>query len=243
MTEATTQPAYAGLWNRLTAILSQGELPTRDRYVDLLVNMSGLEAVFLVAIGAVYLLCGWKVFKALVIANACLIGAVLGGLVGARLTGQSMTIIGAAAGAALFGVLAWPAMKYAVALMGGLAGSFIGFGLWTYVASISGSEAPAQYAWAGALLGLVTLGMLALVVFRESIIFFTAFQGALLVVTGASAVAMNIDSVRGPLSRGIVNNIHILPVLIIVPTLIGLVFQHSGLAKKKRKKAKQPVVV
>ena len=242
MTQATTQPANAGLWGQLTTMSSQGGLPTRSQYVDLLMNTSALEAVFLIAIGLVYLLCGWKVFKALVIANACLIGAVIGGMLGARATGQHMPIIGVVAGGALFGVLAWPMMKYAVAVMGGLAGSFIGFGLWTYVASVSGSAAPAQHAWAGALLGLITLGMLALVVFRESIILFTAFQGGLLAVTGALAVAMKLESVRGSLSQSMVNNIHLLPVLIVVPTLIGVVFQHSGSANKKSKKAKQPAV-
>lgn len=234
---AASQPDF---WDQLA---SWSSLPTRTQYVDLLTSAAILQALFLIIVGIVYLVCGWKTFKVLVVANACLIGGIFGGMLGARMTAQNMQVIGAVAGGALFGILALPMMKYAVAIMGALAGSFIGYGLWAYIAAMSNSVDPTQYAWAGALLGLIALGMFGLVLMRETVIIFTSLQGALLIVTGLLALAMKWNSFRQPLEQNIVNNIHLLPVLVIAPTLVGIVIQNSGMAKKqKSKKAKQPAV-
>ena len=127
--------------------------------------------------------------------------------------------------------------------MGGLAGSFIGYGLWVYIASLSGNPEPTSQAWPGALIGLVGMGMLTFLLFQETIVLFTSLQGALLAMAGGVALAMRIDSIQPALSRALVDNMHLVPVLIVVPALIGVVFQHSGSAKKaKSKKAKQPAV-
>ncbi len=234
---AATQPDF---WGQLA---SWSSLPTRTQYVDLLTSAAILQALFLIIVGTVYLLCGWKMFKVLVVANACLIGGIFGGALGARMTAQNMQVIGALTGGVLFGILALPVMKYAVATMGALAGSFIGYGLWTYVAGLSNRAEPTQYAWAGALLGLIALGMFGLVLMRETVIIFTSLQGALLTITGLLALAMKWNSFQQPLEQNIVNNIHLLPVLVIAPTLVGIVCQNSGMAKKqKAKKAKQPAV-
>jgi len=242
---ATTQPAESMGWEQLSAWTSSlNGLPTREQYVDLLTTLGVFQAVLLVALGIVYLMCGWKSFKPLVIANATLIGTVLGAAIGARDEGrQSMQIIGALSGGATFGILAWPTMKYSVALMAAGAGGFVGYGLWVYVAGLTGTEQPAQQAWAGAMVGMVAMGMFTFIAYRETIILFTALQGALLATTGGLALAMKIGSLTQPLSQNLVQNIHLVPVLIIIPALIGVVCQNAGLASKiAKKKAKQPAV-
>ena len=40
-------------------------------------------------------------------------------------------------------------------LMGGLAGAFVGYGLWLYVAGLTQSDGLENHAWAGAMIGLV----------------------------------------------------------------------------------------
>ena len=241
----TTDPTVvqSGLWNQLVSLSSQGSLPTREEFVNLLTDVAFFEAIVLVALGAVYLLYGWKAFKALVVINAVLAGSILGSMLGSQQEAQSMQIIGGLVGGVTLGIVALPLMKFAVALMSGLAGSFVGYGLWVYVAALNGNPEPVQNAWAGALLGLVSAGMLTMVLYQETIVLFTALQGALLGVTGALALAMRIDSVRPDLSNSLINNVHLVPIMIVIPMLIGVVYQYSGSVKMKRKKkAKQPAV-
>ena len=243
MTEATEPAVQSGLWDQLMALSSQGSMPSRQEFVNLVTDVVFFEAIVLVALGLVYLLAGWKAFKALMVANAVLAGALLGSMLGSHSAGQNMQIVGGLLGGLMLGIVAVPMMKPVVALMGGLAGSFMGYGLWVYVAGLNGNPDPVQNAWVGALVGLITLGMLAFLLFQETVVVVTALQGALLAVTGGLALAMKADSVRENLSRSLVDNVHFLPILIVVPTLIGIVFQCSGSAKlKKKKKAKQPAV-
>ncbi len=229
----TQDPTF---WDQLLDLASLKGIPTREQFVSGLMNLDLLQCLLLVAIGVVYLLCGWKAFKVLVVANAAMIGALIGAFLGGMLKGPNTQAMGAIAGALLLGALAWPLMKGAVAVMGGLAGSFIGYGVWKYIAGVSGSLTLGDYAWAGGLIGLVALALLAFVIFRETIITFTSLQGAVLAVAGVLAILLMFSGVREPLSRHLVSNLHLLPILIAVPAVIGLGCQHAALVKKKRRK-------
>lgn len=225
-------------WEQLTSFVSFEEIPTRAEYVDSLVNLGALQGLVLLALGVVYMLYGWQAFKTFVVINACVIGAFIGAYLGGLANTQSMQIIGAVSGMVLLGALALPLIKYAVGVMGAIGGSFLGYGLWHYGASLSGNTAVAQYAWAGALIGLITLGMLAFVIFRESIIIITALQGSFMAVSGALTLVMKVETIEEFLHQHLVTNIHLLPLLIALPALAGLACQHSSKAKKARKKAK-----
>ena len=238
MDAATTQPAQQTFWDPLLTMVTLDHIPSRQEFVNLMLDLGALQGLLLLGIGAVYLLCGWKASKALVVANAGVIGALLGTALGGMLDGPSMQVVGGIAGALLFGALAWPLMKYAIGVMGALAGSFVGFTMWNYVALLGGSQAPWQHAWAGALIGLISLGLLAFVLARETTIIFTAVEGAVFVVTGGLTLLLKFDSVHATLPGNLVSNMHLLPVLILVPALIGVAFQQTELAKKNKKKAK-----
>jgi hypothetical protein len=214
------------------------EIPTRQEFADGLVGLGALQGVLLVAVGVVYLMCGWKAVKLLVVANAGVLGALVGAFLGSRLLGDSGQIIAAVAMGVLLSALAWPLMKQAVGAMGALVGGLLGYGLWAYVAALSGSAAPTTHAWAGALIGVLTLGLLAFVVFKEAIILFTSVQGAVLGISGLLALLMKFSALRDTLHMNLIENVHLLPVMIIVPTLIGITFQNTELAKKAKKKAK-----
>ncbi len=214
------------------------EIPTQAEYVDSLATMNVAIAVALCACGLIYLLHGWKAFKMLVIVNAALLGAFIGSQLGQALHGRNTEIFGAAAGAMLLAALAWPLMKVAVSLMGGLAGAMMGYGVWNYAAQAAGKVALAEHAWAGALIGLIGLGLLAFVIFRLVIMVFTSVQGAIMTVSGFVAILMRMETLRSDLYTNLRSNQHLLALAIAVPALIGFAFQYTALAKKAGKKKK-----
>jgi hypothetical protein len=222
--------------------IQSGNIPSRQEFVQYLTEIDPLKAVLLLALGLVYMLYGWKAFKILVIANAGMIGIVLGAMVGRHMQGTETTTSNlptftAIAGGLLLAVAAWPLMKYAVSLMGALVGSLVGYGLWRYLAEVSGQITLGQYAWAGALLGLVTLGMLAFVIFQITVMILTSIQGTMMTVSGILALLLRYPSIGQDLRNSLLTEMHLLPLLIIVPAAIGFIFQHaafSGKAKKKK---------
>ena len=223
--------------------LSLPEVPSQGQMVDFLLGLGSSDfgavvALLLFVCGLVYLLQGWKIFKALVIVNAAVLGAMAGSYVGAYHRGQHTQLYAAIAGAALLAILAWPLMKYAVSLMGGLAGSFLGYGVWQYATEALSRPELNQHAWAGAIIGLVTLGLLAFVIFKVVITVFTAVQGSVMSIAGISALLLKHESLRQDFEPQLRENAHLAVLLIAVPTLIGFGFQYSAAAKKAKKKKK-----
>ena len=229
----------------LEKMFNSGQIPTQAEFLDYLESLGNnsvgnIQAVLLLVCGLVYLLYGWKIFKVLVVVNAAILGTLVGTKAGAMLQGENMPLFGGIAGAVLLAVLAWPLMKYAVSLMGGLAGSFFGYGSWHYIANAMQAKDASQYAWVGALIGLIVLGMLAFIIFRVTIVLFTSIQGSFLTVAGSLALLMLAGSLKTPLRNALEGNLHLLPILIVVPAVIGVCFQHTITDKKKPKADKKP---
>ena len=203
-------------------------IPSQSQLVDSLLDIShhqygAVLAMLLFACGLVYMLQGWKIFKILVVANVAVLGAVIGNYLGSRAGGPNTWIFTSVAGALLLGGLAWPLMKYAVSLLGGLVGSFVGYGLWHYVTNTIDRPDLLQYSWVGALVGLITLGLLAFVILKFVVMFVTSLQGAVMGVGGVLALLLKYmpDDLEGPLR----DNSHLMAILIGVPAIIGFVFQ------------------
>ncbi len=220
------------------------DIPSQGEVVDYLMdlaqgNYGAIMAMLLFACGLVYMLQGWKIFKILVIANAAVLGAMIGAHVGGFLRGQDTWLYTGVAGALLLAVVAGPLMKYAVSLMGGLAGSFVGYSLWHYVARTVGRAELGQHAWVGALIGLVTLGLLAFVILKAVVTVITSVQGSVMTVSGVVALMMKHPSLRESLEFPLRQNTHLVALLVGVPAVIGVAFQYSGLAKKAAAKKKK----
>jgi hypothetical protein len=198
---------------------------SQSDFIGALEQVSLIPAMLLVASGVVYMLYGWKIFKMLVLINAVLLGAVIGSHLGGLLKTPEMPLYMAIGIGALFAMLAWPTMRYAVSIMGGLAGCLLGYGVWQYIAHATSNLEMTRYGWAGALVGLVFLGLLAFIMFRVAVISWTAFQGAMMSVAGQA----NVHS-------ALVGNIHLLPLLVGVPAGIGFIYQDATMVKKSRKK-------
>ena len=250
-----TEEVTAGLL-RVFDYIRNFHFPTRAEFVAELERMvdapggraqaGALQAVALVLVGVVFLLYGYRYFKAVVIINAAAIGALCGMYLGTRAGSASMPVVLGVAGAVLLGVLAWPAIRYCVCLMGALAGAVVGMGLWHFVAEAVGLRELGQYSWAGALVGMVVVGMLAFVVFQTCVMIFTSVQGALMIVSGACALLLAPGlGLKESVLPALRDNPYLLTVLIGVPAVLGFAFQHAkerAKVKKKRKETEKPPV-
>lgn len=225
-------PPYSGLLEAL----GDGQLPQMLQYANDLARMHEVWAVVLILAGLIYLLGGWKIYKFLVTVNGAALGALLGNALGARADGQNVQIIITVAGALLLGVIAWQMLKASVSLMGALAGATAGYGLWTYAAQAAGNVPLAAHAWAGALLGFVTVGLLALVAFKHIVMIFTAYQGAVMCVSGVLAMMVKPYLMGDRLRTMLVDNQHLLPILLGVPTVLGYCLQYTAGGGGKKKK-------
>ncbi len=230
-TSLPTLPLTGILLDRLRA----WEMPSQAEFLDQLGGIGMFQAVLLLASGLVYLLYGWKVFKILVMVNAAVLGAIVGLRVGMYFQdkGPNVPLLAACAGGVLLGLLALPLIKYAVSLMGGLAGALLGYWAWIAGCRLTDHLDLLRYAWVGSGVGLMLLGVLAFLIFRFTVIVFTSFQGAVLTITGLLAVLVQFDAPRASITAAFKADEHVLPVLVLLPAFFGLLFQLSFGEKSK----------
>lgn len=186
-------------------------------------DMGAGTAILLILVGMVFLLYGWTIFKPLVTLNAIVLGGYLGALIGQRYGGH--TLAGGLIGAIVAAATTWPLMKWAVAVMGGIVGAFVGASVWLTIGGLD-----PRYAWAGALTGLVGFGLFSFILFRGSIIMYTSLQGSLMVVAGALGLIFKYPDFTTRVSQSVSKQPLLLPVLVLIAAAMGLIFQqtHSG---------------
>jgi hypothetical protein len=97
----------------------------------------------------------------------------------------------------------------------------------------------AENAWAGALVGLILLGMLAFALFKLAVVVLTSIQGATMTVTGLLTLLMKHRGLSANLEETLLGNVHLIPLLILVPSAIGFIVQESAVAKKAAKKRRR----
>ena len=124
-------------------------------------------------------------------------------------------------GGLLAAAATWPAMRYAVAVMGGLFGAVLGATVWRMC------SLDPTFAWSGALTGLVLLGLLSFILFRECVITFTSLQGAVMLVFGILSVIFKYEQFGGSLSHAFQVKPFILPLTVFVATLVGFIYQKA----------------
>jgi hypothetical protein len=181
-------------------------------------DMSPGVATILVIGGIIYLLFGYYMFKWLVMLNVALVGAFIGGKIGEK--GGSMAA-GASVGAFMSAAICWPIMKYAVALMGGIFGALLGASIWRSV----GLEP--NMCWAGGLTGLAFFGLLAFIIFRASVMMFMSLQGSVMLIFGILGLVYKYQSIAPKVTESMTLKPFLLPVAIVIPTVLGLIYQQS----------------
>ncbi len=218
--------------------LGRFQMPSRPDFLDGLQSLPTLMAVLLVLAGILYLWHGFRFFKALVIANGAALGGLVGWYLGSFRESPNMPLLMGLAGAVLLGVLAWPAIKYAVGIMGALAGGLAGFALWLFVAHALNRPMLIQHAWAGGLIGMALVGMLAFVAFRPAVMVLTSVQGATMFFAGVGSLLLAHSSISESIKPELVANDFLMTVLIAVPAAAGFTLQFSTETAKIRKKRK-----
>lgn len=186
-----------------------------------------LAGVF-VACGLVCLIQGFRLYKGVVLIIAAITGIAFGHAMGQHI--RAPLIIAGCSGV-LLAVVAWPLMKYAVAVAGGIAGAFIGANAWTALAKqgnlIESVSLQADDYWAGALLGLIFFGLLSFILFEVSVMVFTTFSGSVLATIGLISLLLQVEAWQPAVRSGLEANPLIIPLLVIVPAVIGFVIQQQ----------------
>ncbi len=186
------------------------------------------HAVICVAFASIYLFYGWRIFRLLVIINVSLFGLWAGQLVGTKLSFEGSHLILGILGAFLGGLAAWTLMKYMVSAMGAMAGAVLGAAAW------QAATLPSELLWVGGLVGLVAGGFLAFSSYKISIMLFSSLQGALLFSLGALTLVKNSPGIDPERMKTIlVDNVFLLPAILIIPTMIGLFVQNKMFKENK----------
>jgi len=175
-------------------------------------------AVILILAGIVFLLFGYGIFKVLVTLNAAVLGGWIGLMLGAK---TGVEIPAAIVGAMLAGTAAFPTMKYAVAIMGGLFGAVLGVTIWRL------ANLDPNFSWSGGATGLVFCGLMSFLLFRECIITYTSLQGSVMLIFGILGLIFKYQEVAEPLTHHFEMKPFLLPLAIFIPTLGGFIYQKA----------------
>jgi hypothetical protein len=204
------------------AFAAETELIPLDQIWERMTALSWLQAVLAISFGTVYMLYGWRIFKILVVICFGMVGMFAGIRMSQRFDSQ---ILGAIVGLVLLAALSVPMMRWAVSLLGAVTGGILAAGLWYAF------ELPGQYILAGAAIGIVAGGMISFIVFKIAVMLFTSFGGGTLIVTGLVALLNLYESMQEPPTERIrdlfMNQNWFLPVMLLVPTVIGIIIQNK----------------
>jgi len=197
--------------------------------VTALQSMSVVWAVVFLTAGITCLFNGYKFYKSVTVIAALAMGMFLGYYLGKKVNAEYIV---AGCMGVLFAVGCYPLMKYAVAVFGGLVGAFLGANLWSAVARIvaennGGNAQVAEHYWIGALIGLLICGMLAFILFKLSVVLFTSVSGSTIAVLGAVALLLQVPAWQEPVSQSISAHAVIIPLLVMVPAVIGFILQET----------------
>jgi hypothetical protein len=199
-----------------------------DSFWAQITSLSWLQAVVAISFGMVYLLYGWRIFKVLVVICFGLVGLFAGIKIGAQFDAQ---VLGGIVGLSLLAGISVPLMRWAVSILGAIAGGVLAGGVW-YAVGL-----PEQYILAGAIIGIVAGGMISFIIFKIAVMLFTSLGGGTLIVMGMLSLLHQYESVQEPPTESIKTMFYshqwFLPVLLLVPTFIGVMLQNKFIKGSK----------
>ena len=192
--------------------------PAQTDLLNWCLHMNAGLAALLIALGIIYLLFGFKIFRVLMMLNAAALGAALGFGVGQRTDiGFALMVLCGFVAAAV----TWPLMKWAIAVLGGLAGALLGASIW------QSFGLDPHFAWSGALTGLVLFGLLSFIIFRGSVTMYMSLQGAAMLTLGAIGMLCKYDQIAPKLTHAMSLRPFLMPMAVIIPAIIGMLYQQS----------------
>jgi hypothetical protein len=190
-------------------------------------SLNLVEAITFMSFGVVCLLYGWRVFKILVVISFALLGLFLGISITDKIVGLNSQLWGGLIGMGLLAVLSVPLMKWAVCLLGAVAGGILSSGIWYACGLTEG------YILAGALIGMVAGGMISFIIFKVAVILFSSLGGSCLIVVGFLALLYLYPQTSERVEEIIFTKKWFLPTVLMAPTLIGVVLQNKFVKDSK----------
>lgn len=204
-----------------TSRTSPSEVIPIDLIWAQIMSLSLLEALTFVSFGTVCLFYGWRVFKILVVISFALLGLILGVIAAEKLIGQNHQIMGGMIGLVLMAVLSVPLMRWAVSILGAVAGAIFASGIW-YACGLN-----EQYILAGTIIGIVGGGMISFIIFKIAVMLFSSLGGSGLVVTGVLALLYQYPQTAVQVEDLVFSERWFLPVALMVPTIAGVIVQNK----------------
>lgn len=207
------------------AVTEPGIVPITEIWEQIM-NLNWLEAITFISFGAVCLLYGWRIFSVLVVISFGLLGLVAGIVVTDKFV-DANTLWGGVAGLVIMAIIAMPLMRYAVSILGAVAGGMLTAGIW-YACKL-----PETYIWAGALVGVVAGGMISFIIFKVAVMLFSSLGGSMLMVTGLLALLYLYPQTEEQIRDLVFNHKWFLPAMLLVPTGVGMLVQNKFVKNSK----------
>ena len=199
-----------------------GEIVPIDLVWEQINSLTWIQALIALSFGAVYLLYGWRIFKVLAVVSFSMLG-LFGGIKIGEMLGS--TLWGGIIGFILLGAISIPLMRWAVSILGAVAGGIITSGIW-YACGL-----PEQYIWAGAIIGIIAGGMISFIVFKVSVMLFTSLGGGVLIVVAMLSLIYqyenSLDVPTDYVSSLVNNHQWFLPVVLMLITTVGIIVQNK----------------
>ncbi|MCR9218494.1 MAG: hypothetical protein NXI14_15000 [bacterium] len=190
-----------------------------EKLAQALTELNIVWAVIFMVLGAICVFNGYRWHKLVIVLLAGLGGVWAGVEYGDSIGAQ--TIVATSLGL-LTAMLAWPLLRYAASLFGGLAGAFAGANVWTAI-----GQPPEQH-YVGAIVGLIIVGMLAFLAFRGVVVILTTVGGSTLLCLGAISAMIEVEAWRTAVIDGMTKHPTVVPFIVGSVAMIGAVLQIGG---------------
>ncbi len=188
-----------------------------------IIALNLVEALTFICFGVVCLLYGWRIFKILATISFALFGLFAGIQLNKLLIGGNQIWLGIIF-MAIFAFLSVPLIRWAVCILGALAGGILTGGIWF------ACNLPEQYIWAGALIGLIAGGMISFIIFGIAVMLFSSLGGSALMLAGILALLYIYPQTTEQVEELVLTKSWFLPAALLVPTAAGI-FLQSKFAK------------
>ena len=198
-------------------LVSPSYLPRLGDLRNWVQNMDPVAACVLILGGFLYLFKGFKMHRVLLAVTAAIIGGYLGAGLGQRYGLFWAAIV---SGVVLMGIASWYFTAFAASIQSAIIGALLGASIWET------ANLEPQYAWAGALIGAVTLGLLSFIIFRASVIVFSTVQGAVMFVVGIMGMAYYYTALRPAIGNIMGRWPYAWSATIVALILCGLAYQY-----------------
>ena len=201
-------------------MIRQVDLLSRpEELLNQLVELPAIAGVLVMIVGIICVLRGYEWHRWIMIVLALMLGLAVGRIMSHEM-GRS-TVVAVAMGL-LFAAIASPLLRFTVAVFAGLSGAFLGANVWSIVQGPDSANG-----WAGAAMGFILLALTSFLLFRLSIILFTALGGGAMLVLGGIACLLHVDSIKESVSDHLAQHQLIVPLLVGVTTVAGFVLQEN----------------